>query len=65
LVTEELADAAIWSKLTFGLLATITLEVDPFHAYASFPGLCHFLNASQKACSSRVSALSAVVSRSP
>jgi hypothetical protein len=31
--------AAIWSKLTLGLLATITLEVVPFGAYAPFPAL--------------------------
>jgi hypothetical protein len=35
--------AAIWSKLTFGLLATITLEIVSFHAYALFPVLLLFL----------------------
>jgi hypothetical protein len=29
--------AAIWSETNFGLLATITLEVMPFRAYAPFP----------------------------
>jgi hypothetical protein len=32
-------------------MATITLKVVPFHAYAPFPALCHFLNASWKLCS--------------
>jgi hypothetical protein len=30
--------AAIWSK-SLGILATITLEVVPFHTYALFPEL--------------------------
>jgi hypothetical protein len=30
-------------KLTLGLLATITLEVDPFLVYAQFPALLPFL----------------------
>jgi hypothetical protein len=34
--------AAIWSKLTLGLLATITLEVVPFCAYTLFPALLPF-----------------------
>jgi hypothetical protein len=37
-------------KLTLGLLATITLEVVPFRAYAPFPALLPFLNASWKSC---------------
>jgi hypothetical protein len=42
-------------KLTLGLLATITLEVVLFCAYAPFPAfLCQFLNASWKSCSIRV-----------
>jgi hypothetical protein len=35
--------AAIWSNLTLGLLATITLEVVFFRAYAPFPALLPFL----------------------
>jgi hypothetical protein len=38
-------------KLTFDLLATTTLGVVPFHAYALFPALLPFLNASWKSCS--------------
>jgi hypothetical protein len=41
-------------KLTFGLLATITLEVVTFHAYAPFPVLLPCLNATWKSCSVRV-----------
>jgi hypothetical protein len=47
-------DAADWSKLTLRLLATITLEVVPFRAYAPFPALCHFLNAFWNPCCMRV-----------
>jgi hypothetical protein len=36
------------------LLATITLEVVPFHAYAPFPVILPFLNASWKSCSVRM-----------
>jgi hypothetical protein len=36
------ASAAIWSKLTLGLLATITLELVPFRAYTLFPVLLLF-----------------------
>jgi hypothetical protein len=35
-------------KLTLGLLATITLEVVPFHTYARSQRFCHFLHASWK-----------------
>jgi hypothetical protein len=38
--------AVIWSKPTFGLLATITLEVVPIRAYATLPALLPYLNAS-------------------
>jgi hypothetical protein len=38
-------------KLTLGLLATITLEVFQFRAYAPFPALMPFLSASWKSCS--------------
>jgi hypothetical protein len=42
-------------KLTLGLLATLTLEAVPFHAYVLFPALLpFFLNASYKSCSVRV-----------
>jgi hypothetical protein len=41
-------------KLTFGLLASITLNIVPFHANAPFPALLLFLNASWKLCSMRV-----------
>jgi hypothetical protein len=41
-------------KLSLGTLATITLEVVPFHTYAPFPALLPFLNASWKSCSVRV-----------
>jgi hypothetical protein len=41
-------------KLTLGLLATITFEVVPFHAYAPFPVLLPFLNVSWKLCSVKV-----------
>jgi hypothetical protein len=34
--------AGIWSKLTLGLLATITLEVTFFRTYAPFPALLPF-----------------------
>jgi hypothetical protein len=34
--------ATIWSKLTLGVLATITFEVVPFHVYALFPTLLPF-----------------------
>jgi hypothetical protein len=34
--------AAIWSKLTLGLLATITIKVVLFRAYAQFSTLLHF-----------------------
>lgn len=43
--------AAIWSKnnfITLEILATITLEVVHFHAYAHFPVILPFLNASWK-----------------
>jgi hypothetical protein len=40
--------AAIWSKTNLALLATITFEVGPFCAYAPFPALLSFLNASWK-----------------
>jgi hypothetical protein len=43
--------AAIWSKLTLDLLATITLEAVPFRVYALIPALLPFLNASWKPCS--------------
>jgi hypothetical protein len=46
--------AAVRSKITLGLLATIALEVDPTHAYAPFPALLPSLNASWKSCSVRV-----------
>jgi hypothetical protein len=39
MATEELAVAAIWSKLTLGVLATIALEVVPFRAYVPIPAL--------------------------
>jgi hypothetical protein len=35
--------AAIWSKLTLGLLASITPEVVRFRTYATFPALLPFL----------------------
>jgi hypothetical protein len=35
-------------KLTLGILATITLEVVAFRAYAPFPELLPFLNESAK-----------------
>jgi hypothetical protein len=38
-------------KLTLGLLATITHQVVPFHAYAPFPAHLPFLSASWKSCS--------------
>jgi hypothetical protein len=41
-------------KLTLGLLATITLEVLTSRAYAEYPVLLPFLNASWKSCSVRV-----------
>jgi hypothetical protein len=41
-------------NVTFGQLATITLEVAPFLAYAPFPALLLFLNATWKSCSVRV-----------
>jgi hypothetical protein len=34
--------AAIWSKLTLCLMATINLEEVLFHAYTTFPALCYF-----------------------
>jgi hypothetical protein len=34
--------AAIWSKINSGLLANITLEVAPFHAYVPFLALLPF-----------------------
>jgi hypothetical protein len=42
LSTEELAVAAIWSKLTLSVLATITLEEAPFRAYVPIPALLKF-----------------------
>jgi hypothetical protein len=41
-------------KLTLGLLDTIILEVVAFHAYATFPVLLSFLNASWKSCPVKV-----------
>jgi hypothetical protein len=35
--------AVVYSKLTLGLLATITLEAVPFSKYAPFPVFLHFL----------------------
>jgi hypothetical protein len=35
-------DAAIWSKLTLGLLATITLEAVPFALMYYSKHFCHF-----------------------
>jgi hypothetical protein len=43
--------AAIWSKLTLDLLATITLEIAIFRAYSPFSALLPFLNASSKSLS--------------
>jgi hypothetical protein len=43
--------ASIWSKVTSGLLATVTLKVFPFRAYAPFPAILPFFNASWKSCS--------------
>jgi hypothetical protein len=37
-------------KLNFGLLSTINFGVVPFLAYALFPALLPFLNASWKSC---------------
>jgi hypothetical protein len=56
---------AIWSKLTLGLLTTITLNVVPFCSYVLFPVLLPFLNASCKSCSVRGPAQSAILPRSP
>jgi hypothetical protein len=41
-------------KLTFGLQATITLEVVPFHTYERSQRFCHILHASWKSSFVRV-----------
>jgi hypothetical protein len=40
--------AAIWSKLTLRLLATITLEANPYRKYAPFPAILNFVKCIQE-----------------
>jgi hypothetical protein len=49
------------SSKKFCLLATITSEVVPFHAYPPFPALRHCLNATWKVCTLRVFSISCVL----
>jgi hypothetical protein len=57
--------AVIWSKVTLGLLAAITLEVIPFRVYAPLSAVLPFLNASWKSCSVGVFSIGRILPRLP